>query len=80
MFVIKYFDSKQESDFIYDVVENYDTLVIYFNKLMERNPSLKMIQPIPQNPRIGYIIPILQNNGIEYYIERYEFVTEPSPW
>lgn len=80
MFVIKYFDSKKESDFIYDVVENYDILVIYFKKLMERNPSLKMIQPIPHNPQIGYIIPILQNNGIEYYIERYEFVTEPSPW
>ena len=80
MFVIKYFDSKKESDFIYDVVESYDILVIYFKKLMERNPSLKMIQPIPQNPQIGNIIPILQNNGIEYYIERYEFVTEPSPW
>jgi hypothetical protein len=80
MFVIKYFDSKKEIDFIYDVVENYDTLVIYFKKLMEMNPSLKMIQAIPQNPQIGNLIPILQNNGIEYYIERYEFVTEPSSW
>lgn len=80
MFVIKYFDSKKESEFIYDVVENYDILVDYFKKLMERNPSLKMIQPIPQNPQIGYLIPILFSDNIEYYIERYEFVKEPSPW
>ena len=80
MFVVKYFDSKKESDFIYDVVENYDILVNYFKILMERNPNLKMIQPIPQNPQIGHLIPILHSNNIEYYIERYEFVTEPSPW
>lgn len=80
MFVIKYFDSKKESEFIYDVVENYDILVNYFKKLMENNPNLKMIQPIPKNPQIGNLIPILHNDHIEYYIERYEFVTEPSPW
>jgi hypothetical protein len=80
MFVIKYFDSKKESEFIYDVVENYDILINYFKKLMEINPSLKMIQPIPSNPRIGYLIPILHCDNIEYCIERYEFVTVPSPW
>jgi hypothetical protein len=80
MFVIKYFDSKKESEFIYDVVENYDILVNYFKKLMEINPSLKMTQPIPSNPRIGYLIPILHCDNIEYCIERYEFVTVPSPW
>lgn len=80
MFVIKYFDSDKESEFIYDVVENYDILVSYFKKLMEINPSLKMIKHIPQNPQIGYLIPILQCGNIEYCIERHEFVTEPSPW
>lgn len=78
MFVIKYFDSKTETEYICDVVENHENLVIYFNKLIELNPNLKPIQPIPANPRIGYLIPILGGKSEEYYIERYEFVMSPS--
>lgn len=78
MFVIKYFNSKNENEYIYDVVENYETLVIYFEQLTRKNPSLKMVQPIPPNPHIGYLIPILHSDEDEYYIERYEYVTKPS--
>jgi hypothetical protein len=78
MFVIKYFNSKTETEYICDVVENYENLVIYFNKLIKLKPSLKPIQNIPVNSHIGYLIPILGGNCEEYYIERYEFVIEPS--
>jgi hypothetical protein len=79
MFVVKYFNSKTEDEYICDVVENYENLVMYFNTFMKSNPSFKMVQTIPKNPHIGNTIPILHNGaGVEYYIEHYEFVTAPS--
>lgn len=78
MFVIKYINSKTRTEYICDVVENYDILVTYFKKLMELNSSLKMYQPIPKNSYIGDLIPILESEEDEYCIERYEFVSSPQ--
>ena len=78
MYVIKCFNTKTEIEYISDIVENYETLVTYFKKLMEIDTSLKMVQQIPSKSHIGYLIPILQSEKTEYYIERYEFATTPS--
>lgn len=80
MFIIKCFNRilESESEYICDVVENYDALITYFNKLVEGNRDLKWVQSAPMNSRVGLLIPVLHSKDIDYYFERYEFVTEPS--
>lgn len=78
MYVIKREILATECEYIIDVVENYETLCHYIEKLIESDPTLERIPGIFVNARIGYNIPLLRNSEKEISIERYEFVSKPS--
>lgn len=70
---------------IIDIVEKFEQLKLYFDKIIEKNNNFKYIQEeIPNDSEIGLMIPILKgidkDSGYlyEYFIQRYEFVTIPS--
>lgn len=78
MFVIIRYDINKDHEFIYDIVENYDTLLSYIQKLTDKYSSLKPIQSPPPNPHIGYTIPLLHDDNFEFWTQRHEFVIAPS--
>jgi|LakMenEpi03Aug12_release.lakeMendotaPanAssembly.Ray.scaffolds.fasta_scaffold2766293_1 hypothetical protein len=78
MFVIFRYDIKNDTEFIYNIVENHDILVSYIQELMTKYSDLKSIQNPPHNPHIGYTIPLLRNEEFEFWVQRHEFVTKPT--
>ncbi len=77
MFVIFRYDIKNDSESIYDIVENYDILIGYIQELIIKYPELKSIQNPPLNPHIGYTIPLLRSDEYEFWVQRHMFVTKP---
>jgi hypothetical protein len=78
MFVIFRYDVKNDFEGIVDIVENYNVLVNYIQELTIKYPTLKSIQYPPANPHIGYTIPLLRNDDFEFWIQRHEFVSNPT--
>lgn len=77
MYVIFKYDTLNNSEEIHDIVESYDSLLTYIQILLQNNPTLILIQPIPHNPHLRYSIPILTDSHTKYYIERHQFATSP---
>jgi hypothetical protein len=80
MYVIKREILATECEYIMDVVENFETLCHYIEKLVEADPSLKRtnVRIFESMFKIGYCISVLSNSEEEICVEHYEFVREPS--
>ena len=78
MFVIIRYNLVTENEYIMDVVESYEILCQYIEKIIEAEPTFVRLPGYFGNAHIGYCIPVLRNSEEEIQIERYQFVKEPS--
>jgi hypothetical protein len=80
MYVIKREILATECEYIMDVVENFETLCHYIEKLIETDPTLKRGSTaiFESMFRPGYCIRVLHNSEEEICVEHYKFVKEPS--
>lgn len=80
-------DYYETCEYNFDVVEKYEELKTYFDKLIEiyeyLNYNYESPNEIPQNTHYGYTIGIVSGldkdgNLIEYCIQNYKLVSEPT--
>jgi hypothetical protein len=78
MYVIIRFHVKDNIEHIVDIVDSFDDLNQYCDILLQKDSSLKKVQPLIHTSRIGRCVPMAYNDRYDYYVQFHQFVKEPS--
>ena len=78
MYVIIRFHMKENIEHIVDVVNSFEDLTHYCDVLLNKDSTLKRVQPLTLNSQIGRCVPMAYNGKHDYYVQYHTVVTEPS--